>query len=208
MPKPVIFLSSYWPSQPSPSISFLRIIIIEQKTVARYISHGGQRVRCKARPNKSSPRLRNSSLTRKDHYEPDLAEDFDNEHRSSGSSTVNGTDSDEPPKTNIPLTSGSKCNPAFWLRNAFPRMATLGRRLRLLHLRNRHLFLRRYTSALRQPNIWLGLPGCRFYLPSLDRACTRGSCFWGYVRSLRTEKGISFRLCGRVCVAGAAGSCS
>ena len=104
---------------------FLRIIIIEQKTVARYISHGGQRVRCKARPNKSSPRLRNSSLTRNDHYEPDLAEDFDNKHRFSGSSTMNGTDSDEPPKTNIPLTSGSKCNPAFWLRNAFPRMATL-----------------------------------------------------------------------------------
>ena len=48
---------------------FLRTIIIEQKTVARYISHGGQRGRCKARPNKSSPRLRNSSLTRNDHYE-------------------------------------------------------------------------------------------------------------------------------------------
>ena len=103
---------------------FLRTIIIEEKTVARFISDGGQRERYKARPNESSPRLRNSSLTGNNH-ECDSAEDSDSEHRSSGSSTVNGTNPDEPPKTKIPVTSGSKFNPAFWFRNAFPRMATL-----------------------------------------------------------------------------------
>ena len=105
---------------------FLRIIIIEEKTVARFTSDGGQRERYKARPNESSPRLRNSSLTGNNHDECDSAEDSDSEqHRSSGSSTVNGTDADEPPKTKIPVTSGSQYNPAFWFRNAFPRMATL-----------------------------------------------------------------------------------
>ena len=38
---------------------------------------------------------------------------------------MNGTDPDEPPKTKILVTSGSKYNPAIWFRNAFPRMATL-----------------------------------------------------------------------------------
>ena len=105
---------------------FLRIIIIEEKTVARFISDRGQRERYKARPNESSPRLRNSSLTGNNHDESNSAEDPDSEqHRSSGSSTVNGTDPDEPPKTKIPVISGSKYNPAFWFRNAFPRMATL-----------------------------------------------------------------------------------
>lgn len=104
---------------------FLRIIIIEEKTVARFISDGGQRERHKARPNESSPRLRNSCLTGNNHYESDSAEESDREHRSSESSIVNGTDPDEPPKTKIPVTSGSKFNPAFWFRNAFPRMATL-----------------------------------------------------------------------------------
>ncbi|KAL8919080.1 MAG: hypothetical protein Q9208_006964 [Pyrenodesmia sp. 3 TL-2023] len=79
---------------------FLRIIIIEKKTMARSISNGGQRERYKARPNESS-------------------------HRSSGSSTVNGTDPDETPKATITVNSGSKLNPAYWFRNAFPRMATL-----------------------------------------------------------------------------------
>ncbi|KAI4205116.1 MAG: hypothetical protein LQ346_001513 [Caloplaca aetnensis] len=95
---------------------FLRIIIIEKKTMARFISDEGPRQRYKARPNESPPRLRNGSLTGNNHYESD---------RSSGSSTVNGADSDEPPKAKIPATSGSKFNPAFWFRNAFPRMATL-----------------------------------------------------------------------------------
>ena len=104
---------------------FLRIIIIEQKTIARFISDGGQRERYKARSNESSPRLHNSSLAGNNHYEPDSAEDFDSEHRSRESSTVNGTDPDEPPKAKIPVTSGSQFNPAFWFRNSFPRMATL-----------------------------------------------------------------------------------
>lgn len=102
---------------------FLRIIIIEEKTMARFISDGGQRERYKAGPNEISPRL--SSLTGNNQYESDSAEDSDSEHRSSRSSTVNGTVPDEPPKAKIPVTSGSKFNPAFWFRNAFPRMATL-----------------------------------------------------------------------------------
>ena len=93
--------------------------------MARFISDGGQRERYKARPNESSPRLRNSSLTGNNHCECGSAEASDSEHRSSGSSIVNGTDPDEPPKTKISVTSGSKFNPAFWFRSAFPRTATL-----------------------------------------------------------------------------------
>ncbi|KAL9584484.1 MAG: hypothetical protein Q9212_002096 [Teloschistes hypoglaucus] len=104
---------------------FLRIIIIEGKTVARFVTDKEQRERYKATPNETSPRLRNSSLTGNNHSEPDLAEEFDGEHRSSGSSTVNGTPPEEPPKATIPVTSGSKFNPAFWFRKAFPRIATL-----------------------------------------------------------------------------------
>ncbi|KAI4267554.1 MAG: hypothetical protein L6R38_008203 [Xanthoria sp. 2 TBL-2021] len=104
---------------------FLRIIIIEKKPMARFISDGGQRDRYKATPNESSPRLPNSNLTGNNHHESDPAEDSDGEHRSSGNSTVNGTDPDKPPKAKIPLTFGSQLNPAFWFRNAFPRMATL-----------------------------------------------------------------------------------
>ncbi|KAL8640414.1 MAG: hypothetical protein Q9228_002664 [Teloschistes exilis] len=81
---------------------FLRIIIIEGKTRARSISDEGHRERYKATPNESSPRLRNSSLTGNNHSESDLAEDSDGEHRSSGSSTVNGTPPEEPPKGEDP----------------------------------------------------------------------------------------------------------
>ncbi|KAL8903079.1 MAG: hypothetical protein Q9207_004158 [Kuettlingeria erythrocarpa] len=104
---------------------FLRIIIIEGKTMARSIADGEQRERYKARPEESSPRLRKSSLTGNKHNEHDSAEDSDSEHRLSGSLTMIGTDVDEPPKAKIPGTSGSQFSPAFWFRNAFPRMATL-----------------------------------------------------------------------------------
>ena len=104
---------------------FLRIIIIEEKTKARFISDGGQRERDRARSNESSPRLHNSSLTGSTHYESDSTEDSDRVHRSSGSSTVNGTDPDEPPKAKIPGTFESQFNPALWFRKVFPRMATL-----------------------------------------------------------------------------------
>ena len=110
---------------------FLRIIIIEQRTVIRLISDGRHREPYEARPNESSPRLRNSSFTENTHDESDSTVDFDSEHQSSGSSTVNGTNLDEQPKMKIPKTSGSKSNPAFWFRNAFPRMATLLRSPRL-----------------------------------------------------------------------------
>ena len=110
---------------------FLRIIIIEEKTKARFISDGGQREQYRARSNQSSPRLHNSSLTGSNHDESDPTEDSDREHRSSGSSTVNGTDPDEPPKAKIPETSESRFNPAFRFRKAFPRMATLLRSARL-----------------------------------------------------------------------------
>ena len=96
---------------------FLRIIIIEQKTMAPFISDGGQREPYKARSDESSPRLHNSSLTGNNHYESDSTEDSRSEHRS--------TDPDEPPKAKIPVTSESQFNPAFWFRNTFPRMATL-----------------------------------------------------------------------------------
>ena len=104
---------------------FLRIFIIEEKTMPWFISDGGQRARYKARPNESSPRLRNSSLTGNNSYVSDSAKYTDSEHRSSGISTVNDTDPNEPPEAKIPVTSGSKFNPAFWFRKAFPRMATL-----------------------------------------------------------------------------------
>ena len=99
----------------------LRTIIIEKKKVALFISDGGQREGYKARPNESSSRLRNGSLTGNNRHESDSAEDSDSEQRSSRSST----NPDEPSKAKTPVTSGSKFNPAFWFRNAFPRMATL-----------------------------------------------------------------------------------
>lgn len=110
----------------------LRIIIIEENTMAQFVSDEGQNERYNARPSGSSPRVRNSNLTRNNHYESNPAEDSNSEHQPNGSSTVNGTDPNEPPKAKMPVTSRSTFNPALWFRNAFPRMATLLSSPRLL----------------------------------------------------------------------------